>query len=62
MYKIPDLQYSQLVIAASKAETETLGSNVSEVRVKSAVVEIDSNLRGPVLIHLMKQLHNKLCI
>ena len=42
MYNKPDLQYSQLVIAARKAETETPGSGVSEVRAKSAVVEIDS--------------------
>ena len=38
MYDKPDLQYSQLVMAARKAETETPGSSMSEVRAKSAVV------------------------
>ena len=38
MYDKLDLQYSQLVMTTRKAETETPGSNVSEVRVKSAVV------------------------
>ena len=42
MYDKHDLQYSQLVMAARKAETETPGSGVSEVRAKSAVVEIES--------------------
>ena len=42
MYDKPDLQYSQLVMAARKAETETPGSNVHEARAKSAVVETDS--------------------
>ena len=41
LYDTPNLQYSQLVMAARKAETETPGGNVSEVRAKSAVVEID---------------------
>ena len=36
-----DSQYSQLVMAARKAETETPGSNVSETRAKSAVVGTD---------------------
>ena len=31
-YNTPDLQYSQLVMAARKAKTETPGSNVSEAR------------------------------
>ena len=42
MYDKPDSQYSQLVMAVRKAETETPGSGVSEVRAKSAVVEIYS--------------------
>ena len=42
MYNKPDSQYSQLVMAARKAVTETPGSGVSEVRAKSAVVEIES--------------------
>ena len=41
MYNKHDLQYSQLVMAARKAETETPGSSVSEVRAKSAVVGTD---------------------
>ena len=62
MYDTSNLQYSQMVMAVRKAETETPGSNVSEARAKSAVVGIDSNLRGSLLIHLMKQPHNKLHI
>ena len=46
MYNTPNLQYSQLVMATRKAETETLGSNMSEVRATSAVVEIDSKSEG----------------
>ena len=42
MYGKPDSQYSQLVMAARKAETETPGSSVSEVRAKSAVIGTDS--------------------
>ena len=42
MYDKPDSQYSQLVMAARKAKTETPRSSVSEVRAKSAVVEIKS--------------------
>ena len=42
MYDNPDSQYSKLVIAARKAKTETPGSGVSEVRAKSAVVELDT--------------------
>ena len=41
MYDKPDSQYSQLVMPARKAETETPGNGVSEVRAKSPVVEID---------------------
>ena len=41
MYDKPDSQYSQLVMAVRKAETEIPGSGVSEVRAKSAVVDID---------------------
>ena len=48
LYDKPDSQYSQLVMASRKAETETLGSSVSEVRVKSAVVgaDVDSPEKG----------------
>ena len=45
MYDKPDSQYSQLVIASRKAETETLGSSVSEARAKSAVVGSDTALQ-----------------
>ena len=38
MYNKPDSQYRQLVMAAREAKTETPGSNVPEVRTKSAVV------------------------
>ena len=40
MYDIPDSQYSQLVMAARKVETETPGSG--KVRAKSAVADLDS--------------------
>ena len=46
MYDTPSMQYSQLVMAARKAETETPGSNVPEVRAKSAVVGIDLKSKG----------------
>ena len=42
MYDKPDSQYSKLVMAARKAETETPGSGVSEVRPKSVVVEVET--------------------
>ena len=38
MYDKPDSQYSQLVMAARKAETETPDSNVPVARAKSAIV------------------------
>ena len=41
MYDKPNLQYSQLVMAARKAKTETPGNSVSEVRAKSTVVGTD---------------------
>ena len=41
MYNTSDSQYSQLVMAARKADTETPGSNVSKVRAKSTVVGTD---------------------
>ena len=44
-YDKSDSQYSQLVMAARKAETETPGSNVSEVRAKSTVVGINSQAK-----------------
>ena len=42
MYDKPDSQYSKLVMSAGKTKTETPGSGVSEVRAKSAVVELDT--------------------
>ena len=44
LYDKPDSQYSQLVMASRKAETETLGSSVSEVRAKSAIVQANAHL------------------
>ena len=44
LYDKPDSQYSQLVIASRKGETETLRSSVSEVRAKSAVERADTDL------------------
>ena len=44
LYDRPDSQYSQLVMASRKAETETLRSSVSEVRAKSTVVGADTDL------------------
>ena len=38
LYDKPDSQYSQLVMTSRKAEMETLGSGLSEVRAISAVV------------------------
>ena len=48
LYDKPDSQYSQLVMASRKAETETLRSSVSEVRAKSTVVgaDTDSQVKG----------------
>ena len=43
LYDRPDSQYSQLVMASRKAETETLRSSVSEVRAKSVVVGADTD-------------------
>ena len=43
LYDKPDSQYSQLVMASRKVETEMLGSSVSEVRAKSAVVGADAD-------------------
>ena len=53
MHDKPDSQYRQLVMAARKAETETPGSGVSEVRAKSTVVEIELQSKQPVLNHLI---------
>ena len=61
MYDKPDSQYSKLVMATRKAETETPGSGASEVRAKSAVVEWKHNQKQPVLSLYMRQLHNRLC-
>ena len=46
MYDKPASQYSQLVMVARKAKTETPGSGVSGVIAKSAVVEIESQLKS----------------
>ena len=43
LYDKPDSQYSQLVMASRKVETETLRSSVSEVRAKSVVVGADTD-------------------
>ena len=45
MYNKPDSQYSQLVKALRKAETETLRSSVSEIRAQAAVVGTDTDLQ-----------------
>ena len=42
MYDKPDSQYSQLVMASRKAETETPRSSVSEASARSAVVGMDT--------------------
>ena len=42
----PDLQYSQLIMGARKAETETPGSNVPKAKAKSAVVGIESQSKA----------------
>ena len=44
LYDKPDSQYSQLVMASRKAETETRGICVSKVRAMSAVVGTDTDL------------------
>ena len=49
LYDTPNLQYSQLVMAAKKAKTEAPGCDMSEARAKSAVVEIDSKSEGTSL-------------
>ena len=48
LYDKPDSQYSQLVMASRKAETETLRNNVPKGRAKSAVVgaDTDSQVKG----------------
>ena len=44
LYDKPDSQYSQLVMASRKAETETLRSSVSEARAKSVVMGTAADL------------------
>ena len=44
LYHKPDSQYSQLVMASRKAETETLASGVSEGRAKSAEAGTNTDL------------------
>ena len=46
MYDKPNSQYSKLVMAAGKAQTETLGSGVSEAIAKSAVVNLDKQQKA----------------
>ena len=46
MYNNTHSQYSKLVMAARKAETETPGSGVSKVRAKSTVVELDTQSKA----------------
>ena len=48
LYDKPDSQYSQLVMALRKAEKETLGRSVSEIRAKATVVgtDTDSQVKG----------------
>ena len=48
MYDKPDSQYSHLVMAARKAETETPRCSVSEAWAKSTVVGTASALQGKV--------------
>ena len=50
MYDKPDSQHSQLIMALRKAETEKLGSSVSEVRAKSVVVGTDTALQAKEVI------------
>ena len=42
MYNKPDFQYSKLVMAARKAETETQADGVSDVRAKSAILKLET--------------------
>ena len=44
LYDKPGSQYSQLVMASRKAETETLVSSVSEGGAKSAIVRANTDL------------------
>ena len=44
LYDKPVSQYSELVMASRKAETETLRSSVSDIQAKSAVVGADTDL------------------
>ena len=59
MYDKPQSQYSKLVMAARKAEIETPGRGVSEVRAKSAVVELatqpNANTSEPQYEAIMQQ-------
>ena len=44
LYVKPDSQYSQLVMASRKAETETLGSGVSDSRAKFTIAGTNTDL------------------
>ena len=46
MYDNPDSQYRQLIMAARKAENETLGGSALEARAKSAVVKLEAQPKG----------------
>ena len=61
MYDKLDSQYSQLVMASRKAETETPRSNVSDARAKSTVVGMDTDLlaKGLALNYHMNDLLSK---
>ena len=48
MYDNPDSQYSMLVMAVRKAETETPGSSVSEARAKPGVVGTETAFQAKV--------------
>ena len=48
MHDKPDSQYSQLVMAARKAETETPGRSVSKARAKSTLMGTDTALQVKV--------------
>ena len=62
MYDKSDSQYSELVMAAEKAEMETPGSNVSEVRAKSTLVGTNSQAKVGSSDPLYEALAQKLLI
>ena len=42
MYDKPDAKYSQLVMAARKAKTESVGGSAQEERAKTAVFKLEA--------------------